>query len=301
MAAPSRGIVYVATRREHYVAEAFLSAHSAKDFAPDLPITIFTDLHTSPFATSPCFDQVVPLATTRRYRSGWAEGQLDRVRSLINSPYDHTLHLDSDTRVMTPDFLALFPRLADIDIGMAVCEPDVSKCASWTGLPMFNVGLILYRRSAQVLALLAAWEDLTRRHFELGNLDQVPQIDGVPHIDDAERRRDLLFMDQTSFVQLLSPEVNRFDLKREILDEGWNFRGTGAGRTLAHPLRISHHPSLRGRLGEDIVARARQYQQAGQAERARALLQCLHDELVPPENHAAREMVRGLIAGTSAG
>ena len=34
---PSTGVVYVATRREHYVAEAFLSASSVKDFAPDLP------------------------------------------------------------------------------------------------------------------------------------------------------------------------------------------------------------------------------------------------------------------------
>lgn len=298
MPTPSRGIVYVATRREQYVAEAFLSAHSAKDFAPDLPITIFTDLHTSPFVTSPCFDQVVPLETSSRYRSGWAEGQLDRVRSLINTPYDQTLHLDSDTRFMTADFLTLFRRLNSIDIGMVVCEPDVSKCASWTGLPMFNVGLILFRRSDKVLALLQAWENLTRHHFELGNLEQVPQIEGVRHIEDPEMRRELLFMDQTSFVQLLSPEVNRFDLKREILDEGWNFRGTGAGRTLAYPLRISHHPSLRGRLGEDIVERARQYQQAGQVELARALLQRLHDVLVPPENLAGKEFVRGLIAAT---
>ena len=48
------GMVYVATRRPHYVAEAFLSAHSARDFIPDLPITLCTDLPGLPFARSPC-------------------------------------------------------------------------------------------------------------------------------------------------------------------------------------------------------------------------------------------------------
>ena len=59
------GIVYVATRREHYLAEAFLSAHSVKDFAPDLPITLFTDLPQSPFANAPLFRQ----SRTNRYHA----------------------------------------------------------------------------------------------------------------------------------------------------------------------------------------------------------------------------------------
>ncbi|MEO8224708.1 MAG: hypothetical protein ABI661_07860, partial [Gammaproteobacteria bacterium] len=121
------GLVYVATRRPQYVAEAFLSAHSARDFAPDLPVTLYTDLPDVAFARSPCFSTVVPLATRRSYKSLWAEGQLDRIRALQDSPYDYTLHLDSDTRVLTPEFLGLFDRLDDIDIGMAICQPDVSK------------------------------------------------------------------------------------------------------------------------------------------------------------------------------
>ena len=68
------GMVYVATRRPHYVAEGFLSAHSARDFMADLPITLCTDLPDLPFARSPCFSAVLPLETRRRYRSLWAEG-----------------------------------------------------------------------------------------------------------------------------------------------------------------------------------------------------------------------------------
>ena len=130
------GMVYVATRRPYYVAEAFLSAHSARDFMPDLPVTLCTDLPDVPFARSPCFSAVLPLETRRRYRSLWAEGQLDRIRALRNSPYDYTLHLDTDTRVLTPELSSLFRKLDDIDIGMAVCQPDVSRCAQLTGLPI---------------------------------------------------------------------------------------------------------------------------------------------------------------------
>jgi hypothetical protein len=213
------GMVYVATRRPQYVGEAFLSAHSARDFAPDLPITLFTDLPHLALARSPCFSQVVPIETRRSYRNLWGEGQLDRIRSLRKSPYDYTLHLDTDTRVLTPEFMELFRKLDTIDVGMAICQPDVSRCAQVTGLPMFNVGFILFRRSEPALQLLQAWEERTQGNFELGNLDEVPQIEGVRAIDDPEVRRELLFMDQTSFVQLLSPTVNRFGVVREIMDE----------------------------------------------------------------------------------
>jgi hypothetical protein len=289
------GMVYVATRRPHYVAEAFLSACSARDYAPNLPITLYTDLPDLPFARSPAFSNVVPLTTKRSYKSLWAEGQLDRIRSLRNSPYEYTLHLDSDTRILTREFTGLFSKLDSIDIGMAVCQPDVSRCAQGTGLPMFNVGFILFRRSNKTQQLLQAWEELTQKNFTLGNLDEVPQIEGVPHIDDPELRRDLLFMDQTSFVQLLSPTVNRFDLALEIMDESWNFRGTANGRSFDRPIKINHHPALRGKLGEHVIIRAQQYYQAGNVALSRALLECLHDELVPPDNASGKAYIQSLI------
>lgn len=292
----SIGMVYVATRRPHYVAEAFLSAASARDLAPELPITLFTDLPDLPFCRSPAFTEVRPLATRRSYQSLWAEGQLDRIRSLRQSPYEHTLHLDSDTRVMTAEFMTLFGRLQDIDIGMAICQPDVSKCAQMTGRAMFNVGLILFRRSPPVQALLAGWEDLTRQNFELGNQPLPPPTAVTAHLADPEQRREVLFMDQTSLVELLSPEVNRFGVRLEILDECWNFRGTGRQREFRQPVKISHHPALRQRLGEDIIERAAGYLRQGRRELVRELLGCLHDELIPPENAAGRQYVRGLIA-----
>ncbi len=291
------GIVYVATRREHYLAEAFLSAHSVKDFAADLSVTLFTDLPDSPFASAPCFDHVEPIQTSRLFTSLWAEGQLDRITSLARSPYQYTLHLDVDTRVLTPDFLQLFEKLESIDVGMAICQPDVSKCARWTGFPMFNVGLILFRRNDKTNSLLSAWRELTTEHFHMANQDELPHVDYLAHVEDVERRRQLLFMDQTSFVRLLSPNVNKFDVKLEILEEYWNYRGTRKGlhRRFDGPVKISHHPSLRNRLGGDIIERTQQYVQSGEMDRALSILQTLHDELIPVENAAGKEQVARII------
>jgi len=290
-----KGVVYIATRRTHYLAEAFLSAHSIKDFEPELPITLFTDLPESPFARADCFDQVTSIETVRTYESLWSEGQLDRVSCLIDSPYEYTLHLDTDTRVLTPEFIQLFDRLKTIDIGMAICQKDVSKCAQWSGLTMFNVGLILFRKNKNTDKLLDAWRELTRKHFDMTNMEELPDVEYLRHVEDPKIRRELLLMDQTSFVQLLSPEVNRFELELEILDECWNFRGTGRARTFEGPIKISHHPSLRQRVGEDVLTRAENYRNSGNVDFCRDLLIALHDDMIPPENQAGRKMVQDLI------
>lgn len=269
------GIVYVATRKENYVAEAFLSAHSAKDLMPKLPITLFTDRVDSAFCKAHCFDRVEPITTQTNYRSRWADGQLDRIKCLIESPYERTLHIDTDTRIQTREVLSLFKRLDTIDIAMAECQPDASVSAAHYGHPMFNVGVILYKKSAEVIRLLDEWRTLTKAHFDLANLDVVPPVECLPHIDDQELRRELLFMDQLSMVQLLSPEVNKFELKLEILSEAWNFRGAGNGREFKQAVKINHHPALRSRLGEDIIDRATSYWRLGHADIACKLLMAL--------------------------
>jgi hypothetical protein len=300
MSNPTKGVVYVATRREHYAAEAFLSAHSIKEFEPDLPITLYTDVLDSPLVDGDCFDQVIPIDTVRTYTSLWSEGQLDRITCLIGSPYDYTLHLDVDTRVLSPEFITLFDRLETIDIGMAICQPDVSNCSEWSGFPMFNVGCILFRKNKKTEELLTNWRDLTRKHFDAANMETLPDVEYLRHVDDPDIRRKLLFMDQTSFVRLLSPEVNRFDLELEILDESWNFRGTGKDRTFDRPVKISHHPELRGRLGGDIIERAEAYFRSGNVAYAVRVLETLRDNLIPPENKEGKDMVEKIIKQISA-
>ncbi len=266
---PTRGVVYVATKKQKYVAEAFLSATSLKDLVPDLPVTLFTNLADSAFARDDCFDDVVPIDTIRDYGKAWSEGQLDRIRCLPKSPYEHTLHLDSDTRVLSPDIADVFSLLERHDMAMVECLPENSYSCEQYGRPMFNVGFILYRKSDGVMGLLSEWERLTAAHFAVARDDAAPCPGWLSHIGDADVRRKLLFMDQLSMVRLLSPEVNRFGVDCQILDHGWNFRGTEQEPPPGFQIRVNHHPDLRGsQFKRDIAASGSRYADSGDKDRA---------------------------------
>lgn len=266
---PTRGIVYVATKKNRYVAEAFLSAISVKELVPDLPITLFTNLTNSAFARDDCFDSVVPIDTVREYGKSWSEGQLDRIKCLPRSPYEQTLHLDSDTRVRSAEIGGVFSVLEEHDIAMVECLPDNSYSCEKFGRPMFNVGFILYRKSDKVLNLLAEWDRLTSEHFALARDSSDPNAEWLSHVEDAEIRRKLLLMDQLSMVRLLSPEVNRFGLDCKILEHSWNYRGSRIQPVPDFPVRVDHHPHLRSVYFKRDIARAgASYVQAGNVDRA---------------------------------
>jgi len=265
----SKGIVYVATKQDRYVAEAFLSAASAKALAPHIPVTLFTNLVDSPFARAPCFDNVVPVDTIEAFQRSWSEGQLDRILCLPRSPYEYTLHLDSDTRVRSAEIASVFSLLDDHDLAMVECDEDNSYSREHYGRPMFNVGFILYRNDDKVGHLFDAWAELTSEYFALARGEDEPQLDCLAHVDDPDLRRKLLFMDQISLVQMLSPEVNRFGLDFRILDESWNYRGSRTGRPPPSDLKVEHHPDLRKRFFvRDLAVQAMRCHSEGQRELA---------------------------------
>lgn len=269
----SKGIVYVATKREKYVAEAFLSASSAKLQAPEIPITLFTNLVDSAFAGAPCFDQVISIDSIEGFDRSWSEGQLDRILCLPRSPYEYSLHLDSDTRVRSADIASVFSLLDDHDMAMIECSPDNSYSREQYGRPMFNCGFILYRNDDKVGELLAAWAELTSEYFTLAAGEEEPQIECLTHIPGQKLRRKLLFMDQVSMVQLLSPDTNRFDLDCLVLDESWNYRGSRSGRPAPSHIRVDHHPDLRSRFfTRDLAVEAMRLHTAGKRELAMDVL-----------------------------
>ncbi len=267
------GIVYVATKLERYALEAFLSATSAKELMPDVPITLFTNLLDSVFVKDDCFDNVVPIGSIERYRSKWAEGQLDRIRCLRESPYERTLHLDADTRIVSPEVRDVFSAIDSADIAMVECATDNSFSRKQYGKRMFNVGFILYRKSESTGSLFRKWAELSAQHFRAASQDAIPQFPYMSHIADPELQRRLLFMDQISLVQILSPETNTLGLRCRILHESWNYRGAAPDRPLDQPLRISHHPLLRKRLYEDAISVGRRHLERGDRARALAIFQ----------------------------
>jgi lipopolysaccharide biosynthesis glycosyltransferase len=85
-----------------------------------------------------------------------------KVDCIFRSPFDETLYLDSDTRVVT-DIRELFILLGQYDMALAhEAVRNTPKC-SWKreippSFPEFNSGVILYKNNPAVIGLLKAWQ-----------------------------------------------------------------------------------------------------------------------------------------------
>jgi hypothetical protein len=250
---PSAGVVYVATNEDRYVEEAFLSADSIKERYPDLSITLFTNRLAHPLCRTDRFDIVEPAADVPDFGLGsvaggaqkWSEGQLSRLVCLRRTPYQHTLHLDTDTQIVTDELMFIFDLLNDVDVAMVETAIDDSYSRIEYGRPMFNAGMILYRRNDLTWAWLREWAALSERNFRWAGVDPLPRLTGLRHLKDEKVCRKLMCMDQISLVEILSPENNRFDLKVKVLDYSWNYRGSNLPeKNLEYP-KILHLPRER--------------------------------------------------------
>lgn len=152
---PSRGVVFVATGAR-YIACAEAAARSVRRHMPDVPIALFTDAGQLGHPLSDLFDPVIELEGAHR-RS--------KVDCLMNSPFERTLFLDADIRVLE-DVSELFDLLERFDMAMAQAHARnrAATRAVWTralpdAYPQFNTGVMAVRRSPETHALLQAWSD----------------------------------------------------------------------------------------------------------------------------------------------
>jgi hypothetical protein len=154
---PSQGILFVAAGRR-YTRAARRSAASVLRHCPDLPVHLFAGAQDLPDLvpiTGPkVFDAIEPIPEPHR------RSKLDY---LPRTPFEWTLYLDSDTLV-TADIREAFRLLERFDLafGHAHWRNKPSFSGAWKtdlppSFPQFNSGVILYRRSAPVLALLEDW------------------------------------------------------------------------------------------------------------------------------------------------
>jgi hypothetical protein len=248
------GIVYVATKQDRYVEEAFLSADSVKQRYPALPITLFTDRLDHPLCSADRFDSVAAAADVNgsfsdslegkveRVSSVSLEGKLKRSLSLRLTPYQYTLALDTETQIVTDELMSLFDLLDDVDVAMVETSIDDSYSRLQYGRPMFNTGVILYRRNQLTWDWLAEWAALSERNFRWISKEPLPRVASLRHVADDKIRRTLLGFDQVAMVEILSPEVNQFDLKFKVLDYSWNHRGSRLPERNLQAPRILHAP-----------------------------------------------------------
>ena len=182
-----RGIVYIASGAA-YVRDAERSARTAKKQHPDLPIALFSDVPTR----EPAIDMWFEVKDPHR------RSKLDY---MAKSPFEKTLYLDADTRVvasMTEPF-GLLDRYDLAGCHVENRHPVSSATARLTdpsvdpGFTGFNSGVLYYRMNDRMKSFLEKWSAI----FKAEN----------PRFDQPVMRRVMWEMPEISVVAL-PPEYN---------------------------------------------------------------------------------------------
>ncbi|WPD22729.1 MAG: hypothetical protein SD837_21405 [Candidatus Electrothrix scaldis] len=191
----SRGVVYVATG-EKFVAEALISVRSVKKQMPEIPITLFTDLQELVAHPPDGVDSVFHMTQV-------THSCLDKMYPLIESPYERTLFLDTDT-YLCARIDELFEVLDNYDIAAAhppyrvqYYLPDIPEC-----FPEPNTGVIAFKKTPRALEVLKNWSNEYKKQLASPN---------KPHHD------------QHSFRAALYHSTARF----LVLPQEYNFRNIG--------------------------------------------------------------------------
>jgi hypothetical protein len=218
------GVLYVASMRDSYVEEAAVAARGVRERYPSLPIVLFTDRPEHRACVNGVFDRVEAIEPWPGRTTPWAEGQLNRIRSLPRTPFQRTLHLDTDTHLLSPDLPSLFARLDDGEVGMVETTEDDSYARYHLGRRMFNTGVILYRRTTSVERWLAEWAARSERNFRMVARVRLTPLPFLEHVADEGVRRRLLSNDQVSLTEMLSPDTNTLGVTLVPLEPTWNHR-----------------------------------------------------------------------------
>jgi uncharacterized protein (TIGR02466 family) len=266
----SVGIVYIASIEERSLEEAFLSAENVKNVAPSLPVTLFTDEPRHPLCRLGVFDEVIPIERVKATLPPWSQGKLLNLRSLMKTPYERTLHLDTDMRVLTAEVVKLFELLNDADVAMVETSLD-SYSRFHAGRRMYNPSLILYRSNEKTKSWLSEWASLSERNFQMAQQTALPSLPVLSHIKDEAVRRKLLGMAQISMLELLSPETNRFNLGVRPLDYSWNHCGSVLPENNRQPIRIKYWLDLKKATRPDLLLLAYRWKKENRIQDAAAL------------------------------
>jgi hypothetical protein len=154
------GLLYCAFGAEH-AAEAHASAVSARQHMPDLPIRVVTDQQG--IEEEGLWE--VEVISADRYHRGC------NLEVLRNSPFERTLLLDTDTRILD-GLEEVFTLLDRFDVAMVpapfIRPPKFRQDGAPEVFPQFNGGFLAYRRSPAVTAFFEHWAALYAKDLAQG-------------------------------------------------------------------------------------------------------------------------------------
>lgn len=170
----SKGIIYINSSHEElrYVKEAEESAKSFKEYIPDADYLLYadaTDFKSSVFnkINPACFDIPLKLKDTDH-----KNGQMvAKHKALVETTYDRTMYLGSDTYALKPDVSSLFDLLDRFDIVASHAPFRINTCMGNTSIPEipvsfpeFNCDVVLYRKTDAVMEFFNSWRDMYLNH-----------------------------------------------------------------------------------------------------------------------------------------
>ena len=206
-----------------YLEEAAISATLIRKLQPTIPITLFTDSLGFSVELGAFFTSVLPVPRGP-YPNTWGGGLLARIASLACTPYESTIHLDTDTRVLSDRFLELFELCETYDIAMAEARLGESFDRRHCNRRMFNPSVMVYRKEPQVTLLFSKWLETMERNLSRPSVSKLEKICGKRLGSDKALIHRLLMTDQISLVEIVGPDTKFGDVRSTTLDGCFNVR-----------------------------------------------------------------------------
>lgn len=180
---------------------------------------------------------------------------LDKISNMLASPFEETIYIDVDCQIVEP-ITELFDLLEGYELAAAhapgyrgIADPEVP-----TAFYEINTGVVAYRRSDRVSALLANWRDTYRAWLAE---PPFPGADGRQVGQDQPAFRRCLWKSRLP-IYVLGPEYNwRFFKPSFLCGKAKVIHGfvtdpdLVAARINPPPLRARVHPSISERYGID--------------------------------------------------
>ena len=147
------GIMYCATGKK-FLEEAKISAKSVREHNRNINISLFLDDKNGLETEKSLFTSIHVI---KKPQYSFA----DKIFAIRNSPYQHTIYLDTDTFIVD-DISELFTILEKNDLALARLAPQF-----WVfNKTLYNAGIIIYRLNDKIKHVFKLWEKFWEDYYK---------------------------------------------------------------------------------------------------------------------------------------